>query len=317
VVEFHFSRAGVERNLTSAKGRIYQLTAAAGLVLYLAILPLLARIAKRVPLPTDPARKAALAELETALTGGELILHYQPKIDLSSGVVAGVEALVRWNHPRKGLLSPAEFLPLAESSPDLLAALTYQVLDRAMRDCAAWLRDGRALPVAVNVAAPVLLEQPLGRIVRETLERYSLEPGMLTLEFTESALMEPGADVTAPLADLRSLGISVSMDDFGTGHSSLARLHSLPLDELKLDQSFIAGIAADARDLRITRLIVALGIDLGLRVVAEGVEDKATLDLLRELGCSVAQGFYPVTAPARRATPSMARSRGAWWCSYP
>jgi EAL domain-containing protein (putative c-di-GMP-specific phosphodiesterase class I) len=317
VVEFLFSRTAVERNLNSAKQRIYLLTAAAALVMFLAILPLLARIARRVPLPPDPARKAALAEMQAALTRGELVVHYQPKIELSGGGVAGVEALVRWNHPGKGLLSPAEFFPVVASSPDLLAALTCQVLDRAVSDCAGWGRDGRELPVAVNVAARALLDQPLAQVVRETLERHNVEPRMLTLELTESALMEPGANVTAPLAELRTLGISVSIDDFGTGYSSLARLRSLPVDELKVDQSLIAGIATNSRDLGITRHIVALGIDLGLRVVAEGVENERTFELLRELGCSAAQGFYmskPLSEEQLREWLDRSRSGGqpAW-----
>ena len=292
VVEFHFSRAAVERNLGAAKRRLYMLTVLAAIVIFVAIMPLLARLAGRVPLPTDPARKAALAALGTGLARRELVLHYQPQAEVSTGRVVGVEALVRWNHPRRGLLSPAAFLPLAESSPGLLAALTCQVLDRAIRDCAGWLDEGRRLPIAVNVAAPVLLEGALVRIVRDTLSRHRLDPRLLTIELTESALMERSTDVTAALVELRDLGISLSIDDFGTGHSSLARLRSLPLDALKIDRSFIANIAENERDLGIARHIVDLGVDLGLQVVAEGVEDEATLGLLQVLGCSVVQGFF-------------------------
>lgn len=292
VAEFQFSRAGVERNLSQAMDRLYVLIGVAALIMYLAILPLLARLARRIPLPPDPSRKEALAELGAALARRELVLHYQPKMELSTERIVGVEALVRWRHPRRGLLGPAEFLPIAEADPGLLAALTCQVLDRALRDCANWRAAGRTLPVAVNVAAPVLTEGTLVQIVGETLSHYDLEPHLLTLELTEGALMERSTDVTKALMDLRALGISLSIDDFGTGHSSLARLRSLPLDELKVDRSFIASIASDDRDLGITRHIIDLGIDLGMRVVAEGVEDAETLELLRSLGCSEAQGFH-------------------------
>jgi EAL domain-containing protein (putative c-di-GMP-specific phosphodiesterase class I) len=174
----------------------------------------------------------------------------------------------------------------------LLRGLTQQVLDHAIHDCANWLREGVTLSVAVNVAPVLMLDGSLVAMVHDLLRRYELDPCMLTLVLTESALMQPDDDVTAPLAELRASGISVSIDDFGTGNSSLARLRSLPLDELKIDRSFIAGIAPDERDFRITRHVVGLGADLGLQVVAEGVEDRRTLRLLRNLGCDAAQGFY-------------------------
>ena len=292
VVEFHFARGGVQRNLGEAKHSLYALAAVGAAIMYLAILPLLARLVQHVPLAADPFRRAALAELRLALSRDELLVHYQPKVDASSGATVGVEALVRWNHPKRGLLGPLEFLPLAESTPDLLAALTFAVLDRAVRDCTGWRAAGYELPVAVNVAPSVLLGGSLAVQLQEAMRRHDIDPSLLTIELTESALMEPEEDLTEHLRDLRALGVSLSIDDFGTGNSSLARLRSLPLDELKVDRSFITGISTDERDLGITRHIVQLGQELGLRVVAEGVEDERTLRRLRLIGCEVVQGYH-------------------------
>ena len=292
VAEFPFARSGIQRNLDAAKGWLYLLAAAGALTMYLAILPLLARLADRVPLPADPGRRHLQSQLRSALSRQEFVVHYQPKVEIASGGLAGVEALVRWNHPSRGLLPPSRFLPAVESSLQLLIGLTCQVLEIAVRDCAAWLEAGHSVPVAVNMAPAALLDPALVRTVRRTLDRHGLAPRMLTIELTENALMEPGSDVTAPLHELRALGLCVSIDDFGTGNSSLARLRTLPLDEIKIDRSLIACIATDERDLGIARHIVHLGIDLGLRVVAEGVEDERTLRVLRTLECEIAQGFH-------------------------
>lgn len=292
VVEFHFSRSGIQQTLRAAERRIYTIAVIGGLIMYVLILPFLARLARRVPLPVDPIRRAALVELKGALVRHELVVHYQPKAEIESGTIVGVEALVRWDHPRRGLLGPGEFLPLAESSPELLAGLTAEVLEHAIRDCAGWLADGMELRVAVNLAPAVLLHGSPVALVSEALDRHGLDPQMLTLELTESALMAPQEDVTVHLHELRELGVSISIDDFGTGNSSLARLRALPVDELKVDRSFVSGISTDDRDLGITRHIVHLGLEMGLCVVAEGVEDERTLRLLRSLGCEVVQGFH-------------------------
>lgn len=304
VAEFHFSRRGVERNVVAAKRRLYVLTGIGALIMYLAVLPLLARVAKRLPPPIDRRLIAALAELQHGIARNELRVVYQPKVDLATHEAVGVEALVRWQHPKRGLLGPSEFLPVAETSARVLSSLTWRVLDLAIRDCAAWLEAGRNLPVTVNVAAPVLRDAPLVERVREALEVHGVPPRMLTLEVTESALMEHGPEVTATLASLRSLGIAISIDDFGTGHSSLARLRSMPFDEIKVDRTFIREIATDKRDLSIMQLIVQLGETLGLTVVAEGIEDPRTLALLAELGCPVGQGY--VFSPPLREDQLMA-----------
>jgi EAL domain-containing protein (putative c-di-GMP-specific phosphodiesterase class I) len=307
VAEFPFARSGIQQNLDAAKSRLYLLSVAGALIMFLAILPLLARLADRIPLPADPVRRRLLAELRTALSRREFVVHYQPKVEIASGALAGVEALVRWNHPRQGLLPPSRFLPAAASSPQLLTGLTCQVLETAARDCAAWLEAGHPLPVAVNVAPATLLDPALVRMVQQTLDRHGLDPRMLTVELTENALMEPGSDVTAPLHELRALGLSVSIDDFGTGNSSLARLRTLPLDEIKIDRSLIASIATDDRDLGIARHIVRLGMDLGLRVVAE---ESRTSVRCASCEASTARSLRGSTCPNRFRRKSFAPGSG-------
>jgi EAL domain-containing protein (putative c-di-GMP-specific phosphodiesterase class I) len=292
VAEFQFSRAGLEADLAAAKHRLYVIGGVGAVLLYLALLPVMARLVRRMPPPVDPVRWAAVRRLERALAHRELCVHYQPKIEVISGRVVGVEALVRWKHPERGLLAPAEFLPVAQTSPPLLAALTTYVLDLGVGDCARWRRRGLGLSVAVNIAASVLLDGPLVQTVQGALERHGLPAEALILEITENAIMERGPDIAAVLIDLRRLGVAISIDDFGTGHSSLARLQSLPLDELKVDGSFVRSLAASPRDLTITGLILDLAANLGLATVAEGVEDEQTLQLLAGRGCTIAQGFH-------------------------
>jgi EAL domain-containing protein (putative c-di-GMP-specific phosphodiesterase class I) len=291
VAEYDFSRRGVEADVSRAKRRLYLLVGIAAVLFYVSLLPLLAHVARRLPQPIDPVGKRRLAELRRALDHDELRVHYQPKVDVASATAVGVEALARWRHPRKGLLGPAEFLPHVEESPEMLAAFTERILDRAAGDCARWLREGRELPVAVNIAAAMLLDGPLVATVRTALARNGLEPRLLTLEITEGAIMGRSAEAVAVLAELRALGVAVSIDDFGAGYSSLARLRWFALDELKVDRSLVDGIATDERNRAIVQLIVDLGASFGLRVVAEGVEDEITLGVLETMGCSVAQGF--------------------------
>jgi len=250
-----------------------------------------ARLARSFRL-TSPFRRAATADLKRGLTQREFVVHYQPKVEITGGQVMGVEALVRWNHPQRGLILPAEFLPTAAEAPSLLAELTAQVLETALNDCASWRDRGLELSLAVNIATEVLLERPLIGLVEGALRANRIAPSWLTLELTEGALSEREAEVTRTLKGLRGLGVSLSIDDFGTGHSSLARVRALPLNELKVDRSFIAGIANDTRDIGIARHVIELGLELGMQVVAEGVEDKPTLEVLRSLGCTMAQGFY-------------------------
>jgi EAL domain-containing protein (putative c-di-GMP-specific phosphodiesterase class I) len=307
VANFSFSRREIDKNIGQAKRRLLVVVGGAALIVYLALLPLLALLVRTLPAPGDPERERALQELRDALARDELCVHYQPKVDLSTDAIEGVEALVRWRHPARGLLGPAAFLPLAESEPDLMSALTATVFDKAASDCRRWLDDGYEMPVAVNVAAPSLLDDDLVELIRATLDRHRLDPQMLTVEITESAVMR--RDSLARLERLRDAGVRISIDDFGTGHSSLARLRALPLHELKVDRSFVGTLVVDARDRAIVQLVVELGRNLGLHVVAEGVEDEAAVEILRELGCSSIQGF--VIAPPRESSDLQAWAE-AW-----
>ncbi|GIG30289.1 putative bifunctional diguanylate cyclase/phosphodiesterase [Cellulomonas marina] len=235
-------------------------------------------------------RLVALDELRTALTDDGIVLHYQPKADLRSGAVEGVEALVRWQHPSRGLLPPADFLPLAEEA-GLLGELTAVVLDAAVRQAASWRAGGHLVRVAVNLPASSVLDADLAVRVRRRLAAHGLPPAALLLEITEDVLMLHRERAAAVLAELRADGVQVAIDDFGTGYSSLSYLADLPLDELKLDRSFVRGMATDARRRAIVTATVGLAHALGLRVVAEGVETADDLADLARLGCDQVQGY--------------------------
>ena len=240
-----------------------------------------------------PTRLLLLGDLRRALEqADELILHYQPKVDLRTGEVSGVEALVRWQHPRLGLIPPAEFIPVAENT-GLVNLLTTHVLRRAMAQTAAWLADGLRLPVAVNLSARCLTDPSLLDRVRQLLRQHDLPPQMLRLEVTESAVMANPALATATLNGLHRLGVRLSIDDYGTGYSSMAYLKQLPVDELKIDRSFVLHMTDDDNDDAIlVRSAIDLGHNLGLTVVAEGVERAEHVAALRRFGCDIAQGFH-------------------------
>ncbi len=231
-----------------------------------------------------------LEELRGAIDEGHLVLHYQPQLDLRSGEILAVEALLRWMHPRLGLLAPDAFLPLAEEA-GLMPAITTWVLEEAVTQCATWRRAGRHLNVAVNVSPTNLTEPGFVGMVRDQLERGGLPPDALVLEITETCVIVGTS--RRVIEDLRELGLIVSIDDFGAGVTSLAYLSNLAVGELKLDRSFISGLVEGDRDreLDLIRSTIELGHAMGLRIVAEGIEDTATLDLLAELGCDYAQGY--------------------------
>jgi EAL domain-containing protein (putative c-di-GMP-specific phosphodiesterase class I) len=213
--------------------------------------------------------------------------------------VLGAEALVRWKHPERGLLGPGEFVPLLEGSR-LLDRFTDTVLEQATATCARWRDEGLELPVAVNISAQALAGDNVVDQVARALNDSGLPADMLTLEVTESGLMSAeGANAARRLAELRELGVTISIDDFGTGYSSLGRLGQLPLDELKIDRSFVAGMGSDQRTVRVVRSIVDLGRQLDLRITAEGVETREELEQLARMGCDAVQGFLlaqPMTA---------------------
>jgi diguanylate cyclase (GGDEF)-like protein/PAS domain S-box-containing protein len=239
----------------------------------------------------SPSRLGLTAELRHAIEHGQLLLHYQPKLELRGSTVIGVEALVRWQHPQQGLVPPDQFIPLAEQS-GLIRPLTEWVLTTATRQYDEWRSAGLDLPVAVNLSMRNLHDPQLSHTIAGLLSSLDVSPAALNLEITESSLMADPERAMAVLSGLRELGLSIAIDDFGTGYSSLAYLKRLPVAELKIDRSFVRDMATDASDLAIVRSTVELAHNLGLRVVAEGVEDSASQKLLTLLGCDQAQGYY-------------------------
>lgn len=237
------------------------------------------------------SRLQMMHELRSALELDELVCHFQPKFDLRTGRVVGAEALVRWRHPERGLLMPDTFLPMAEQM-GLMRALTDTVLELALTQCRRWRQSGHDLTVAVNVSATNLLDADLSSRIEAALRGHRLPADRLTIEITESVLMIDPERAQETLDALRSLGVSISVDDYGTGYSSLAYLRRLNLDELKLDRSFISALSQTDRDVAIVSSTVELAHVLGLRVVAEGVETETDWRMLGELGCDLAQGYY-------------------------
>ena len=237
---------------------------------------------------------ALLADLQIALTRDELELHYQPQLDLKTQRISGVEALIRWRHPRLGMLSPDVFIPLAESG-GLIDNLTLLVLRRATAQCQRWRDAGIDITVAVNLSARHVASPLICDGVAGALAASRLPADRLVLEITESSVMGDPDQTVPALNALVGLGVTLSLDDFGTGYSSLAYLQRLPVTEIKIDRSFIRGLTepdnAHASEV-LVRSIIALGSSLGLIVVAEGVEDEPTLQLLTRLGCKLAQGYH-------------------------
>ena len=234
-----------------------------------------------------------LDELRAAIDQGNFVLHYQPQLDLRTGEILAVEALIRWPHPTLGLVPPLQFLPLAEEA-GLMRPLTAWVLNEAIGQCAQWRVDGTELAVSVNISTSNLLENGFVELVEELLARHDLPAYDLVIEITETTIINDFAKSQRVIQRLRDMGIVVSIDDFGAGFTSLAYLSSLAVGELKLDRAFIVGLAnqGDGRDLELVRATINLGHEMGLRVVAEGIEDLETLDLLSDLGCDLAQGYY-------------------------
>jgi diguanylate cyclase (GGDEF)-like protein len=239
----------------------------------------------------SPERLSLLSELRGAIQRGEVILHYQPKADLRSGRVVGMEALVRWNHPELGLLPSDRFVPLAEPTA-LIGPLTRHVIEEALRECRAWRDAGIDLHVAVNLSARNLEDARLPEQVARSLERWSVEADALELEITESAILQEPVRVMGVVKRLAGMGVRLMIDDFGTGYSSLAYLRRLPVQALKIDKSFVMGMLHEENDAVIVRSTIDLGRNLGLQVVAEGVESAELWSRLAALGCDVAQGFH-------------------------
>ncbi|MBE0621499.1 MAG: EAL domain-containing protein [Burkholderiales bacterium] len=243
---------------------------------------------------SDPAfaRNRFETELHGALQRDEFLLHYQPKASCKSGRIIGVEALIRWQHPGRGLVAPGEFIPLLEQS-ELIVPVGEWVLRTACKQTRAWHEAGLGqIGVAVNLSGRQLEMENLFTVVKAALDDSGLEPGYLELELTESYLVQNPEKAIATLSRLKAIGVSVSVDDFGTGYSSLAYLKRFPLDVLKVDRSFIQDIVADSNDAAITRAVIAMAHSLKLDVVAEGVETEAQLGLLIANNCDAIQGYY-------------------------
>jgi diguanylate cyclase (GGDEF)-like protein len=240
---------------------------------------------------TNPRRLTLVSELRNALQSGQVEVFAQPQARLDGGAVVGAEALVRWRHPEFGVVSPEEFIPIAERS-GLIAPLTTHVLDRSLAAVARWRADGRDLGIAVNLSTRSLHDADLVEEVGRLLRRHGVPADRLTLEVTEGSVMADPARATALLHQLRELGVRLSVDDFGTGYSSLSYLKRLPVQEVKIDRSFVTSLCERSDDVAIVRAIVDLGRHLGLEVVAEGVEDQATQDLLASMGCHLVQGWH-------------------------
>jgi EAL domain-containing protein (putative c-di-GMP-specific phosphodiesterase class I) len=236
------------------------------------------------------ARLRMVDELRVAITTEQLLLHYQPKIDLDTIEVHSVEALIRWEHPTRGLLYPDVFLSLVEQF-GLMPSLTQLVLEKALDQAARWAAQGRQVTVAVNLSASCLVDDSLPDQITAMLAARGVSPSGLQLEITEEFLMADRDRARSILTRLRDSGVQISVDDYGTGYSSLSYLRDLPIDELKLDRSFIGPMTHDARSLALVSSTIELAHSLNLRVVAEGVEDTCTFTELTRLGCDQAQGY--------------------------
>jgi EAL domain-containing protein (putative c-di-GMP-specific phosphodiesterase class I) len=249
---------------------------------------------------SNPNRVALTHELRTAIAASQLVLHYQPQIHLESNCAQHLEALVRWNHPEHGFMPPDTFIPVAEES-GLIRPLTAWVLDDALRQVALWSREGRDIRVSVNLSTRSLHDPEIVDTVRECLERWSVSAANLALEITESAFILDPDRAFDTATRLHNLGVRLSIDDFGTAYSSLAYLKRLPIDEVKIDRSFVTDVTVNVDSAFIVRSVIDLAHNLGIQVVAEGVEDGTILDSLAAQDCELAQGYFisrPLTADA-------------------
>ncbi len=239
----------------------------------------------------SPERLGLMAELRDAIEQNQLVLHFQPKLELKTGRIVGIEALVRWQHPRLGLVPPDKFILAAEQT-GLITPLTRWVLIDALSHCQGACREGIHLRVSVNLSARSLHDPHLPKMIADALDATGAEPGKLTLEVTESAIVLDPKHAEENLVALSRMGIALSIDDFGTGYTSLVSIKRLPINEIKIDKSFITNMLTDKKDAMIVRTIIDFGHNFGLTVVAEGVETREVLDALAALGCDQVQGYF-------------------------
>lgn len=248
---------------------------------------------------TENTHRTLASELHEAITANQLILYYQPKVEISTRQIIGVEALVRWQHPKYGFISPEEFIPLAEQT-DIIKPLSNWVIKTALDQYETWKREGLNLKIAINISIKNLMDFDSHTNINQLLDQYELEPGAIELELTETTMMSEPETAMHRMKLLSQRGILFSIDDFGTGYSSLSYLKRLPVNILKIDKSFIQNMTTDDNDAVIVRATIDLAHNIGLKIVAEGVENKATWDLLEILRCDIAQGYYinPPLPPA-------------------
>jgi EAL domain-containing protein (putative c-di-GMP-specific phosphodiesterase class I) len=246
-----------------------------------------------------PDQLSLIVEMRTAIERDEFELYYQPKIHLRSGLMTRAEVLLRWMHPKRGMLAPTLFVPIAERT-GLIRPITDWLLERAMSQVRAWQESGAPVHVAVNISAKSLLDQALPSKIQTLLDRWEVDPRFLKIEITESSIMADPAHALAVMSMIQSMGVRLSIDDFGTGYSSLTHLRQLPVDEIKIDKSFVSGMTKNDADAAIVRTVIDLAHNLGKQVCAEGVEDEATMTMLKEMKCDLAQGYFiskPMSAP--------------------
>jgi diguanylate cyclase (GGDEF)-like protein/PAS domain S-box-containing protein len=252
--------------------------------------------------PRSAEQLSLVVEMRHALERNEFELFYQPKLHLRSGLVTRVEVLLRWNHPTRGMMSPALFIPIAERT-GLIRTISDWLLDRALQQCREWQDAGAPIHLAVNLSAKSLQEQTLPSKIDDVLKKWDVDPRFLKIEITESSIMADPAHALAIMSMLQSIGVRLSIDDFGTGYSSLTHLRELPIDEIKIDKSFVTGMNKSDADAAIVRTVIDLAHNLGKQVCAEGVEDEETWQRLCEMGCDLAQGYW-ISRP-RSATDLM------------
>ena len=241
--------------------------------------------------PRTADQLSLVVEMRHALERNEFELFYQPKLHLRSGLVTRVEVLLRWNHPARGTLAPSLFIPIAERT-GLIRTISDWLLDRALQQCRDWQDAGAPIHLAVNLSAKSLQEQTLPTKIDDVLKKWDIDPRFLKIEITESSIMADPAHALAIMSMLQSMGVRLSVDDFGTGYSSLTHLRELPIDEIKIDKSFVGGMTTSDADAAIVRTVIDLAHNLGKQVCAEGVEDEETWRRLCEMGCDLAQGFW-------------------------
>jgi EAL domain-containing protein (putative c-di-GMP-specific phosphodiesterase class I) len=291
VAEVLLPYAPVAQKISARTQRIDYIMIGVALLFYALLWPLLLRASRAIRTQADPQKAALLRELANGLGRDEMLLHYQPTVDLTEGRVVAVEALLRWQHPKRGLLAPSEFLPTVTDAA-LNSQLALHVVGMALRDCKEWRDRGIDAAVNVNLSVANVLDDTLPDEIGKLLAAGGIPPSALGLEVTEMAIVADEQRATSMLMALDGMGVRIAIDDFGTGYSSLTCLRDLPVSELKIDREFVAGLRMRPRDRAIVRLITVLAHGLEVKVIAEGVEDEATVNELAALEVDMAQGYY-------------------------